>query len=81
MLVINDGALAVWGPEDLLGPLAPGLNGSISIAGRFFPVYDLVLIVIGPVVLGLLWLLLTRTDGVCWCAPRPTTDKCWVRWV
>lgn len=61
VLVINDGALAVWGPEDLLGPLAPGLNGSISIAGRFFPVYDLVLIVIGPVVLGLLWLLLTRT--------------------
>lgn len=61
VLVINDATLAVWGPEDLLGPLAPGLTGSISIAGRFFPVYDLVLIVIGPVVLGLLWLLLTRT--------------------
>lgn len=61
VLVINDAALAIWGPEDLLGPLAPGLNGSISIAGRFFPVYDLALIVIGPVVLGLLWLLLTRT--------------------
>ncbi|WP_394061559.1 ABC transporter permease [Alcaligenes sp. WGS1538] len=61
VLVINDAALAIWGPEDLLGPLAPGLNGSVSIAGRFFPVYDLALIVIGPVVLGLLWLLLTRT--------------------
>ncbi|WP_454007831.1 ABC transporter permease [Alcaligenes sp. Marseille-Q7550] len=61
VLVINDAALAIWGPEDLLGPLAPGLNGSVSIAGRFFPVYDLALIAIGPVVLGLLWLLLTRT--------------------
>ncbi|HRL20889.1 MAG TPA: ABC transporter permease [Alcaligenes sp.] len=61
VLVINDATLALWGPEDLLGPLAPGLNGSVAIAGRFFPAYDLLLIVIGPVVLGLLWLLLTRT--------------------
>ena len=61
VLVINDAALAVWGPEDLLGPLAPGLNGAVMIAGRFFPVYDLALIFIGPLVLGLLWLLLTRT--------------------
>jgi len=49
------------GPEDLLGPRAPGLGGAIAIAGRQFPEYDLFLIVLGPVVLGLLWLLLTRT--------------------
>ena len=35
--------------------------GSVEILGRAFPVYDLFLIVVGPVVLGLLWLLLTRT--------------------
>ena len=61
VLVIKDAALWVWGPEDLLGPRAPGLAGSIDILGRRFPSYDLLLMVIGPVILGLLWLLLTRT--------------------
>ncbi len=61
MLVIKDAALWLWGPEDLLGPRAPGLAGAVSILGRRFPTYDLFLIVVGPLVLGLLWLLLTRT--------------------
>jgi branched-chain amino acid transport system permease protein len=61
VLVINDAALAIWGAEDLLGRRAPGLGGSIPILGRQFPAYSLVLIAVGPVVLGLLWLLLTRT--------------------
>ena len=61
VLVIKDAALYFWGPEDLLGPRAPGLGGAVEILGRRFPTYDLFLIVVGPVVLGLLWLLLTRT--------------------
>ena len=61
VLVIKDAVLWLWGPEELLGPRAPGLTGSVSILGRQFPSYDLFLIVVGPVVLGLLWLLLTRT--------------------
>ncbi|RTZ44643.1 ABC transporter permease [Candidimonas sp. SYP-B2681] len=61
VLVINDAALWFWGPDDLLGPLAPGLNGSVLIFDRYLPVYDLALIVIGPAVLLVLWLLLTRT--------------------
>jgi len=61
MLVIKDAALWMWGPEDLLGPRAPGLAQAIPIFGRQFPTYDLFLIVVGPIVLGLLWLLLTRT--------------------
>ena len=61
VLVIKDAALWIWGPEELLGPRAPGLSGSVNILGRQFPSYDLFLIVVGPVVLGLLWLLLTRT--------------------
>jgi branched-chain amino acid transport system permease protein len=61
MLVIKDAALWTWGPEDLLGPRAPGLAHAITIFGRQFPTYDLFLIVVGPLVLGLLWLLLTRT--------------------
>ncbi len=61
MLVIKDAALWLWGPEDLLGPRAPGLAHAVPILGRMFPTYDLFLIVVGPLVLGLLWLLLTRT--------------------
>ena len=60
-LVLKDGVLWFWGPEELLGPRAPGLTGSVFILGRQFPTYDLFLIVAGPVVLGLLWLLLTKT--------------------
>ena len=51
LLVINDAALWLWGPEDLLGPRAPGLRGAIEILGRRMPSYDAFLIVIAPVVL------------------------------
>ena len=61
VLVLKDAALWLWGPEDLLGPRAPGLGGAVDILGRRFPSYDLLLIVVGPLVLGALWLLLTRT--------------------
>ncbi|AYM98125.1 ABC transporter permease [Acidovorax sp. 1608163] len=61
VLVIKDAVLWVWGPEELFGPRAPGLEGAVSILGRQFPVYDLFLMAVGPVVLGLLWLLLHRT--------------------
>ncbi|MFT3778733.1 MAG: ABC transporter permease [Ottowia sp.] len=61
VLVIKDAALWLWGPEELLGPRAPGLAGSVTVLGRQFPSYDLLLIVAGPLVLGGVWLLLTRT--------------------
>ena len=31
VLVINDAALWLWGPEDLLGPRAPGLRGAVEV--------------------------------------------------
>ena len=61
VLVIKDAVLWFWGPDELMGPRAPGLRGAVQILGRSFPSYDLFMIVVGPVVLGLLWLLLTRT--------------------
>jgi len=61
VLVIKDLTLWVWGPEDLLGPRAPGLRGSVSILGKAFPAYDLALIAIGAFVLCGLWSLLKRT--------------------
>lgn len=60
-LVVKDVILHFWGAEDLLGPRAPGLRGAVEILGRRVPEYDLLLIAVGPAVLGLLWLLMNRT--------------------
>lgn len=61
VLIIRDGALAVWGSEDVLGRRAPGLSGSVEFFGARVPSYDLLLIFVGPVILLLLTLLLKRT--------------------
>src|SRR5579875_3434623 len=61
VLVINDATLAIWGPEDLFGPRAPGLRGAVELLGRHLPSYDLFLAVIGPVMLVILHLVLART--------------------
>ncbi len=61
VLIINDAALWIWGPEDLLGPRAPGLRGAIEVLGRRLPTYNVFLIVIGPLVLLVLHLALAKT--------------------
>jgi branched-chain amino acid transport system permease protein len=61
VLVIKDFALWAWGPEDMLGPRAPGLAGAVTIAGRQFPQYDLFLMAFGPAVFVFLHVLLQRT--------------------
>lgn len=61
VLVINDATLWIWGPEDLLGPRAPGLTGAVEILGRKLPSYDIFLIIVGPLVLLLLHLALAKT--------------------
>jgi branched-chain amino acid transport system permease protein len=61
VLIVQDAALAIWGPEDLLGPRAPGLSGFVNILGSRFPIYELALIVAGPALLLLLLLIFRRT--------------------
>src|SRR5258707_1910327 len=61
VLVINDATLWIWGPEDVLGPRAPGLRGSVEVLGWYLPSYDVFLIAAGPVVLIALHFVLTRT--------------------
>lgn len=61
VLIIRDAAHWIWGPEDLFAPRAPGLDGAVTILGRRFPEYDLMLLAAGPTVLGALWWLLNRT--------------------
>jgi len=60
-LMVEDLVILIWGPSDLLGRRAPGLKGAVDFFGQNIPSYDLFLIVLGPAVLLLLWLLFQRT--------------------
>ncbi|RVU15491.1 ABC transporter permease [Methylobacterium oryzihabitans] len=61
VLIVQDVVLKVWGPVDIPGPRAPGLRHGVEILGQRFPSYELLLIGVGPLVLGLLWLVMHRT--------------------
>ncbi len=61
VLIVQDLVPLIWGPDDLPLPRPPWLRSFVTIAGERFPLYDLILIGIGPVVLALLWLVLHRT--------------------
>jgi branched-chain amino acid transport system permease protein len=60
-LMVEDLVVLIWGPSDLLGRRAPGFKGAVEFFGQNIPSYDLFLIVLGPLVLGILWLLFQRT--------------------
>ena len=60
-LAVEDLAVILWGPEDLVGRRAPGFRGSVDILGQQVPAYDLFLIGLGPAVLAILWFLFHRT--------------------
>ncbi len=61
VLMIQDITLSLWGPEDRLGPRAPGFRSFVMILDNRFPSYELFLILVGPIVLLALWLLFNRT--------------------
>ncbi|MCX7370436.1 MAG: ABC transporter permease [Alphaproteobacteria bacterium] len=61
VLMVQDAVLYFWGPLDIAGPRAPGLRHGVMILDQRFPAYELFLIAAGPVVLGLLWLLMHKT--------------------
>ena len=61
VLIVQDIVLKLWGPVDLPGPRAPGLRHGVEILGQRFPAYELFLIFVGPVVLGLLTLVMQKT--------------------
>ena len=61
LLIIEEGCQRIWGTEDLSITRGAWMRGAVSVEGSRFPVYDLALIAAGPVVLGLLWALFSRT--------------------
>lgn len=60
-LMAEDLVVLIWGPDDLLGRRAPGFEGAVDFLGQNIPAYDLFLIVLSPIVLGVLWLMFQRT--------------------
>ncbi len=65
VLVVADAVRFVWGADNKTGPEAPGLAGSVRIAGQLFPTYDLAMIAFGPLVaLGLWWLFYRTRWGI-----------------
>ena len=61
VLIVQDGVLAFWGPDEIFAPRMPGLKGTVEIAGEFYPQYHLFIIACGPVVWAGLWCLFHRT--------------------
>src|SRR3954447_5851486 len=61
VLIVEDVTLHIWGPNDLALPRPRWLRSAVEISGERFPLFDLILIGVGPLVLGLLILLFRRT--------------------
>ncbi|MCF8119876.1 MAG: branched-chain amino acid ABC transporter permease [Deltaproteobacteria bacterium] len=61
VLLFDDLVKVVWGAGSIGSPMIPGLAGSVSIMGRYFPTYNLFIIVIGPLVALGMWALLEKT--------------------
>src|SRR5690606_14392990 len=61
VLVFQNLIYEIWGPDEVLAPRVPGLSGSVSIFGERIPQYNLLLIAVGPVFLGLLWWITHKT--------------------
>ncbi|RJR41049.1 MAG: branched-chain amino acid ABC transporter permease [Desulfobacteraceae bacterium] len=61
VLVFDDLVKIFWGAGSIGSPTVPGLSGSIPIAGRPFPVYNLFIIGVGPLIAAGMWVFLERT--------------------
>lgn len=60
-LAMHDAMQWSFGPDEVFAPRFPGLKGSVQIGDEFFPVYQLAMIVLGPLVWLGLHLLLRRS--------------------
>ena len=60
-LAMHDAMQWGFGPDEVFAPRFPGLKGSVQIGDEFFPVYQLVMIALGPLVWLGLHVLLRRS--------------------
>jgi branched-chain amino acid transport system permease protein len=61
VLIFDDAVKMIWGAGSLSSPTVPGLSGSVGIFGRQFPVYNLFIIAVGPLVAVGMYLLLEKS--------------------
>ncbi len=61
VLIFDNLVTILWGAGSIRPPVAAGLDGSVLVAGRKFPIYSLFIIAVGPLVALGLWGLLERT--------------------
>jgi branched-chain amino acid transport system permease protein len=61
VLIFDDAVKMIWGAGSTSSPAVPGLSGSVSILDRRFPVYNLFIIAVGPLVALGLYALLEKT--------------------
>lgn len=61
VLIFDDLVKIVWGSGSIGSPSVPGLDWSVPILGRPFPVYSLFVIAVGPLVALGLWAMLEKT--------------------
>ncbi|MEW6140598.1 MAG: branched-chain amino acid ABC transporter permease [Thermodesulfobacteriota bacterium] len=61
VLIFDDVVKVLWGAGSLGSPRVPGLAGSVPILGRNFPTYSLFIMVAGPLLALVLWLVLEKT--------------------
>ncbi len=61
VLILDNLVKIAWGAGSIPSPVAAGLDGSVLVAGRRYPVYNLFIIAVGPLVALGLWALLERT--------------------
>lgn len=62
VLVLADGAKLIWGTQQLSVSRPPSLAGASTIFGAVIPHYNIFIMVLGPCVALLVWLLLHRTS-------------------
>ena len=61
VLILSDAAKVLWGTGQLSVSRPPGLTGAFKLWGTFIPYYNLFVLLLGPAIALLFWLLLTRT--------------------
>src|SRR5262245_14768332 len=61
VLVLGDIAKLIWGTQQKSVSRPPGLSGSFSLFGATIPYYNLLIILLGPAIALLFWLVLQRT--------------------
>lgn len=61
MMILEQVAIMVWGPQSHTSSLPSGLSKGVNFNGQEFPTYDLFLIAVALIIAIVLWLVISRT--------------------